>query len=783
MVGLLQINLFQIFIINLPSVTCVFIPHPDKHQIRAAEIYLQSIQDLTPTPIDKLQWAWEVDTSNGTTIMKGDLPTVQQLAQKPNLLLLGIKHPLGDLHRFYRPKVLKFKSLAYDLKRYRPIDRMRRAYPTFGLGTDSQKIYSNTSMNATYNPMRDFQALADEPLEGELANIDLTRDQLQDLRAQLSKFFIIGYDCSQPTAVTAVSSYIDNPCHAVASKDSDIEAIEQSSYQILQYESKREFIGVRCRRIVSQRVYYCGVYDHSTPYPDDSYDNRFEQMTHAECQEISVSGRYTFGDGITKYLLKDTQVEHGFFVLGGSGAVSKYDGTDVTCIGGTYTVDGIEVSRMVVYRWEKVIFREEKFIQRPDSSLIAFYDNVRIACPLHLGWCESSLSTYVWTPPTGEHCPLYNVRTFKGQIITYKGGQTKVLMSTDNSLIRFVLKSKTNECRHELIRTNYKDILIMKLFNPDGTPKRGKITRKLPIGEISLATFITSRDDVLYNAAKGLIRKEFNQVIKDECLNAYETAKTDHFLERKMPDYRSFRLGGEHYATVAGEQTYFYQCRPQLLVAQNTDKCYNALPVLTYSKRNVDRSLTIGEPSLFMEPITHRISLTSHEIPCIDRFFSRYKDIFGRWFALTPTLQKVDEIPEKIEIRTLDQRIHLSMDEQDNLDFSHGGIYTNEEIDSLQTYLEIGRVQEAITFKLATQTGLITPNQHLSPSVLFPSHTLPGGSWHTFILGKLWGAFRSLGEFTSAIIATIIIVRIIWFLIKLCVNCQVLYKQHGCASN
>ena len=62
------------------------------------------------------------------------------------------------------------------------------------------------------------------------------------------------------------------------------------------------------------------------------------------------------------------------------------------------------------------------------------------------------------------------------------------------------------------------------------------------------------------------------------------------------------------------------------------------------------------------------------------------------------------------------------MDEQDELDFSHGGIYTNEEIDSLQTYLEIGRVQEAITFKLATQTGMITPNQHLSPHIPLPIH-------------------------------------------------------------
>ena len=32
-------------------------------------------------------------------------------------------------------------------------------------------------------PMKDFPALADEPLEGELANIDLTRDQIQDSKS------------------------------------------------------------------------------------------------------------------------------------------------------------------------------------------------------------------------------------------------------------------------------------------------------------------------------------------------------------------------------------------------------------------------------------------------------------------------------------------------------------------------------------------------------------------------------------------------------------------------
>ena len=179
-----------------------------------------------------------------------------------------------------------------------------------------------------------------------------------------------------------------------------------------------------------------------------------------------------------------------------------------------------------------------KYRQLVDIISVMGLQNICLKIPK----CESSLSTYVWTPPTGEHWPLYHVRTFAGQIVTYKGGQAQVLMSTDNSLIIFVLKSRINECRQELIRTNYEDLVIMKLFNSDSTPRRGKIRRKLPPGEVSLASFITSRGDVLYNSAKGLIRKEFSQVIKDECLTAFETAKTNHFLERKMPEYQIFSI-------------------------------------------------------------------------------------------------------------------------------------------------------------------------------------------------------------------------------------------------
>ena len=85
-----------------------------------------------------------------------------------------------------------------------------------------------------------------------------------------------------------------------------------------------------------------------------------------------------------------------------------------------------------------------------------------------------------------------------------------------------------------------------------------------------------------------------------------------------------------------------------------------------------------------------------------------------------------------------------------------------------------------VTHTLATQTGKIVPGQHITPNQLFPTYAIPGGSWHSFILGKIWGAFRSLGEFTSSIIAILVIFRIFWYLLKLMVNCRYIYNAHGC---
>ena len=86
-----------------------------------------------------------------------------------------------------------------------------------------------------------------------------------------------------------------------------------------------------------------------------------------------------------------------------------------------------------------------------------------------------------------------------------------------------------------------------------------------------------------------------------------------------------------------------------------------------------------------------------------------------------------------------------------------------------------------IVHQLTDQVGNINPGQYITPKLMFPSYTLPGGSWHSFILGKIWGAIGGLGEIFSTIFGLFIVGRLVWYLIKVLMNCGYIHRAHGCS--
>ena len=360
----------------------------------------------------------------------------------------------------------------------------------------------------------------------------------------------------------------------------------------------------------------------------------------------------------------------------------------------------------------------------------------------------------------------------------------KVVMSTDQSHVRFVIKGTREECDQIFLTTNYPDLMIRDTI-VQGVPDRDLITRPLPKDELKLSNFITNRDDYVYHLITRNLRREFASVLHDECKENLRKTKTEHYLDRQMPGYHTYRLGGANYLTAAGEVAYFYKCRPKLVAAIRAESCYDALPI-EIAQDNYTLTAFIQEdgeqvvaPRYYLEPLTHRITTVAKKVPCLSKFFARYKDIFGQWFAVTPQLP-ITEPPGTLDLETIRKKIRFDIPSQ--VDLSRGGVYEPEAVDDLISWLEGNRRQDVVMHQIADQVGDLHPGEYISPKLMFPAHTLPGGSWHSFILGRIWGFFRGLGEIFSTIFGLLIIGRLVWYLVKVLMNCSYIHSVHGCSA-
>ena len=79
-------------------------------------------------------------------------------------------------------------------------------------------------------------------------------------------------------------------------------------------------------------------------------------------------------------------------------------------------------------------------------------------------------------------------------------------------------------------------------------------------------------------------------------------------------------------------------------------------------------------------------------------------------------------------------------------------------------------------YKLADQVGSLNPGEYITPKLMFPSHTLLGRSWHSFILGRIWEAIRGLGEVFSTIFGLLLVGRLIWYGVKVLMNCSYIHS-------
>jgi len=115
---------------------------------------------------------------------------------------------------------------------------------------------------------------------------------------------------------------------------------------------------------------------------------------------------------------------------------------------------------------------------------------------------------------------------------------------------------------------------------------------------------------------------------------------------------------------------------------------------------------------------------------------------------------------------------------QDDIDWSKGGIYTPEEVDDMQTYLEFSRTRDAIGFKLAEQTINFDADGALTIQSAFPETTIPH-SWKEALFGRFLHFCHQWGETASILISLYILWRIISYFLSFIYRLIILKDVHG----
>ena len=322
-------------------------------------------------------------------------------------------HDPNGAHDLTRPGNVSFVSAREE------IDLTKESTRLFHIRREKQRIKRQISPDA-----------AEE--------LGLSHAQLNSLQAQVNRRFLTGYDCAHPQEVKPVSSFVQDPCEPIEANQQDTYEIDDAEqYQIVQYETRREFKGTRCEKYVSKFTYYCGTADHSSPYPQEIYHRQPKILHWNRCKDLATLHHYIAEDLKTYEIPINIRTEVQYFAIGSATAYTGWEGNQITCSGGELVVDGKKINHIVMYVTEEILYRKEKFILREDEDgIFAHYDNVRLTCPVEDEHCVGGEVTYVWRVPLADHCPLYHVRNLRGQTIKHEvqgiTTQTnKIVVSTD----------------------------------------------------------------------------------------------------------------------------------------------------------------------------------------------------------------------------------------------------------------------------------------------------------------------------------------------------------------
>ena len=267
----------------------------------------------------------------------------------------------------------------------------------------------------------------------------------------------------------------------------------------------------------------------------------------------------------------------------------------------------------------------------------------------------------------------------------------KVFVSVDGSLVRLILQEAVSVtgCDTLVQATNYPDFFVVPLESPP------RFIRTISAHAVSLVSYINNRDDFLFSHLNARLEEEFHHVLGADCRMRIQQQQLQFWLQHRDPGLTTWILGNGTFATAAGEVLYHYQCAPVQVRAVNRDqRCYQALPVEVMDSGD---STYLGGRPMFLEPLTHRLTTEGIVVPCSKQFVAKFRNLNGDWIQAAPELFRATT-PFMLGAEALEKRLSGPQ-----IDPAHGGLYTEEDLRSMEAYRDLPRAITRISADFVSQ--------------------------------------------------------------------------------
>lgn len=436
------------------------------------------------------------------------------------------------------------------------------------------------------------------------------------------KSYEINYvDCLHPKSVRTYSAH--DLCPATELEPE----VKAESYTILQQPTTRQIKGYSCKVRRSMYHFKCGAWGHlklaTVPQILHPLDITVEQ-----CRTMINTRSYRLPGNPTAYRLelnKEVYLE-----LTTKGELVEKDNV-VSCTGETVHI-GTSLHQNVVRLEEyRFIIQEETFLVS-GNQMEAVTDHLSLPCPYTTQGCVTGDATYSWSR-FNQVCNLEIVKTIEPRHVL----NTYLVDHDRQLLINTTGQTTLPGCPMTLTKTDHPTLFLAK------TPE--VISLPTVMGnEIDLAL----QSSIHLNYVSYQLEREFDN---QEATTKKRICEENRLKEKSEPT----PLKDGSYGTRRGDIYYIFDCQQKTAKIREDTTCWADIPIAEEG---------------FVTPDSRQLVLQSTKIPCSKIFPTVIRTNKG-WVEVLPHL--------KIRPEPLKQLPH-STQPVDHVDYSHGGLYSDQEL-------------------------------------------------------------------------------------------------------